>query len=343
MTNPEQRKVQVVLRSRPLLHNELKEHCQKAFKFDKTQNSVSCPTNGNKFYYNYVFDETSKQSEVYQTVAQPLVEQSLQGYNCTILAYGQTGSGKTYTMGLEDVDKEEAKVGIIPKLVSDIFETGGNEDNHIIQVQCSYLELYNDTIRDLLSIGGENEEMESPELHIRQNKDGEIYVQSLMKHICPTKEDTLKFLQKGNEHRSTGATEMNQTSSRSHAIFTLYIRRWMQGEEAAATTAKVNLVDLAGSERLNRTKAEGKRMKEGIKINGGLLVLGNVISKLSENSVSHVPYRDSKLTRLLQDSLGGNSYTTMIACISQVEKKLNRFHILKLIFHLSFHFVYLPC
>merc|ERR1711970_1354928 len=119
MTNPEHRKVQVVLRSRPLLHNELKEHCQEAFKFDKNQNCVSCPTNGNKFYYNYVFDETSNQSEVYQTVAQPLVEQSLQGYNCTILAYGQTGSGKTYTMGLEDADKEEAKVGIIPKLVTD--------------------------------------------------------------------------------------------------------------------------------------------------------------------------------------------------------------------------------
>ena len=330
----EHRKVQVVLRSRPLLHNELKEHCQKAFKFDKTENCVSCPTNGNKFYYNYVFDETTSQNEMYQTVAQPLVAQSLQGYNCTILAYGQTGSGKTYTMGLEDADKEEASVGIIPKLVNDIFEAGTENDNYLMEVSCSYLELYNDSISDLLGFGdlnsknGENVDHASnqesrPELHIRQNKEGEIYVQSLLKHVCPTKEDTLRFLSRGNEHRSTGATEMNQTSSRSHAIFTLYIRRWMQGEEAAATSAKVNLVDLAGSERLARTKAEGKRMKEGIKINGGLLVLGNVISKLSENSVSHVPYRDSKLTRLLQDSLGGNSYTTMIACISPADYNLD--------------------
>ncbi|CDW57479.1 Kinesin domain containing protein [Trichuris trichiura] len=202
-----------------------------------------------------------------------------EGYNCTVFAYGQTGSGKTYTMGTEE--KRDAE--------SDEFE---------FQFSCSMLEIYNETVFDLLG----NREP----LMIREHQTEGIYVVESLS-------DTLQCLEDGCFNRSQGETAMNVSSSRSHAIFTIYMTK--------ISRTKLNLVDLAGSERLKKTQAEGNRMKEGIKINEGLLALGNVISALTESTGGrvHVPYRDSKLTRLLQDSLGGNSVTVMIACVSPAD------------------------
>ncbi|EJW80466.1 kinesin motor domain-containing protein, partial [Wuchereria bancrofti] len=232
-------------------------------------------------------------------------------YNCTILAYGQTGSGKTYTMGTEEtITASSEGRGIISRLVDGIFKQIGTSERH--RVTASMLEIYEEKVIDLLCISREC-------LQIRESK-GVVFVQGLSVHPVSCLEDAMKLLQKGCQLRSRGETAMNDKSSRSHAIFTLCI----EGNESAESTvfkAKLHLVDLAGSERLKKTQAEGERMREGIKINEGLLALGNVIASLTDQNASgrHIPYRVTKITRLLQDSLGGNSYTVMIACISPAD------------------------
>ncbi|KAI8846797.1 P-loop containing nucleoside triphosphate hydrolase protein [Chytridium lagenaria] len=234
------------------------------------------------FTFDEVFGPDSKQGEVYEVSVNPLVERFLEGFNSTALAYGQTGSGKTWSMGtgLDSSTLSPDQIGIVPRAINEIFS--------ILETQrrkCPHGFKYS-IAGNIIWGGVKEEEVSSPE-------------------------ELMSCLQRGSLCRATGSTDMNASSSRSHAIFSL--------------TSKFHFVDLAGSERLKRTNAEGDRKREGISINQGLLALGNVISALGDESrkVSHVPYRDSKLTRMLQDSLGGNSQTLMLACISQTVNTLN--------------------
>ncbi|XP_077485229.1 chromosome-associated kinesin KIF4A-like [Amblyomma americanum] len=199
--------------------------------------------------------------------------------------------------------------GIIPRAIGDIFKNMTTTTGKSFLVRVSFLEIYQEQIFDLLS----NSRGRVP-LAIREDKTGTVKVPNLTQHKVATADETLRLVGIGSASRITAATNMNICSSRSHAILTLTVEQ--QNESGGATTvAKMNFVDLAGSERAEKTKAIGERFKEGMKINHGLLSLGNVVSSLSERKF-HVPYRNSKLTRLLQDSLGGSSHTVMIACIS---------------------------
>ncbi|KAI8376166.1 P-loop containing nucleoside triphosphate hydrolase protein [Radiomyces spectabilis] len=397
--------VQVALRIRPLTERDrakprfagqssndiLRAH-------DKT---VHVLPHNKSFTFDYVFGPDSRQSEIFSVLGQRLIQKFVQGYNVTILAYGQTSSGKTYTMGTAqhtgqfDMENE----GIVPRAVALLFESlqnppsptspsssstsnnpsspvlkpqslhprsrislppssssssgsNGSSSKYKYTVKVSFVEIYNEELIDLLNPAPPSEK---PPVTIREDTKGHIYWTGVK-----------ELLVSRTQNRATSATDMNEKSSRSHAIFSVTLRqeRWLpaggssmsrsaspvpprqpkprplsavnfrppsneaQGAEDGEwiiTTSKFHFVDLAGSERLKRTAAEGDRRKEGININGGLLALGNVISALGDPSKrsTHVPYRDSKLTRLLQDSLGGSATTLMIACVSPAEHNLS--------------------
>ncbi|EFN81513.1 Chromosome-associated kinesin KIF4 [Harpegnathos saltator] len=269
------------------------------------------------FTYNYVFSPDVGQEEFYNVAIKRLIDNIFQGYNVTILAYGQTGSGKTYSMGTNYTGIEEK--GIIPRVTEDIFETIKSKEDWNFKVVVSFMELYQEQLYDLLSDKQRNQSI----VDIRE--DGKsIKVTGLTEKEVTNAQETLECLNQGSIGRITGATAMNAHSSRSHAIFTICIRQQKKDDPNTATVAKFHLVDLAGSERSKKTQATGERFKEGININKGLLALGNVISQLGDGaSGSYIGYRDSKLTRLLQESLGGNSMTLMVACISPADYNLD--------------------
>ena len=228
----------------------------------------------------------------------------------TIFAYGQTGCGKTYTMMGEG---DETDRGIIPNAFTHVFEnisSFGKEKRFLLR--CSYLEIYNEGIHDLLEYDPDKK------LELKEDPQKSIYVKGLTTVIVRSVQDIKKTMMSGSGNRHTAETKMNKESSRSHSIFTIYIETAETREDGSELirAGKLNLVDLAGSERQSKTQAEGIRLKEASKINLSLTALGNVISALVDGKSSHIPYRDSKLTRLLQDSLGGNTKTVMIACVS---------------------------
>lgn len=244
--------------------------------------------------------------------------QALQEQKNITPIFSQTGSGKTYSMGtVFDGDWESPKVGIIPRALRDIFKTIQTESiDSVITVTCSFMELYQEVLYDLLALRPRQENI----CEIREDGIKGIYINGLSEVPVANESEATKCLMKGGNCRSIGATAMNDTSSRSHAIFTVNITKTrLDGE--GKTNAKFHLVDLAGSERSKKTQATGMRFKEGVKINQGLLALGNVISALGGGSSGggYISYRDSKLTRLLQDSLGGNSVTLMVACVSPAD------------------------
>ncbi|XP_054920193.1 chromosome-associated kinesin KIF4A [Dermacentor andersoni] len=309
--------VRVAVRCRPLVSKELIEGCQACAR--------TCPSNqsivlgGDKtFSYDYVFGVESSQVQIYDACVSKLLPKVFEGFNVTILAYGQTGSGKTFTMGTccssNCARSEDA--GIIPRAVQDIFKHISANTEKIFLVRASFLEIYKEDVFDLFS---KNQDRES--LQIREDQNGAIKIFNLTELNVTTPEETIRLLEVGSASRSTASTNMNARSSRSHAIFTLTVEQQEKSSGGAIMVAKFHLVDLAGSERAGKTKAVGERLKEGITINQGLLSLGNVISALCDGN-SHVPYRNSKLTRLLQDSLGGNSHTVMIACVSPADSNL---------------------
>eukprot|EP01047_Picozoa_sp_COSAG01_P052901 COSAG01_NODE_5611_length_4146_cov_4.419323_2_plen_1110_part_00 len=240
-----------------------------------------------------------------------------------ILPYIRKGSGKTFTMGTSDTaGVEPDELGIIPRAIAQVFATVEERQEQMsITVKASFLEIYNEEVKDLLApASGTGHAPRN--IMIRENKDGSIVVNGLTERVVSSAEHTLQCLQHGAQFRTTGSTLMNAVSSRSHAIFTLSLEQRFPPPEGSSVEevrlSKFHFVDLAGSERQKRTKAVGERLREGISINCGLLALGNVISVLGDpmKRGSHVPYRDSRLTRMLQDSLGGNSKTVFIGCIS---------------------------
>lgn len=255
-----------------------------------------------------------------------LFQSVLEGYNGTIFAYGQTGCGKSHTMQgpsdfFDKINKNErilSQRGIISRSFDHIFEAISVSSDCRYLAQVSYLEIYNENIRDLL-----NPNLSSVTLQLKELPDEGVVVQNLSKHTVQNSQDCEEFLKIGSQNRMVGATLMNATSSRSHSIFTINLEQINEDhlsiEKTSIKKGKLNLVDLAGSERQNKTGATGERLKEATKINLSLSALGNVISALVDGKTKHIPYRDAKLTRLLQDSLGGNTRTLMIACISPSE------------------------
>ncbi|EGD73006.1 Kif3b protein, partial [Salpingoeca rosetta] len=304
--------VRVCVRVRPMNTTEEETGCKNVVSVDEQRGSVTVnhPSGGQPaktFSFDHSFNANVKQVDVYNTTARPIVEAALEGYNGTIFAYGQTGTGKTYTM--EGVRSVPEKRGIIPNSFAHIFgQISKAEGNARFLVRCSYLEIYCEDVVDLLGDV-------SKKLDIKEHPESGVFVQGLTQKIVKSAEDMDTLMTHGNANRKVGATKMNKQSSRSHAVFTIMIERSEVGEdgEEHVRMGKLNLVDLAGSERQKKTRAEGQRLLEANKINWSLSCLGNVISTLVDGKSKHIPYRDSKLTRLLQDSLGGNAKTTMIA------------------------------
>uniref|UniRef100_A0AAQ5Z2N4 Kinesin motor domain-containing protein n=1 Tax=Amphiprion ocellaris TaxID=80972 RepID=A0AAQ5Z2N4_AMPOC len=304
------------------------------------------------FTYDYVFDMDTQQDAIYTHCTERLIEGCFEGYNATIFAYGQTGSGKTYTMGTGfDVNIGEDELGIIPRAVNHLFrgieerrQTATEQGRPVpeFKINAQFLELYNEEVLDLFDSTRDLEaRRQKSNIKIHEDANGGIYTVGVTTRTVTSAAEMIQCLKLGALSRTTASTQMNVQSSRSHAIFTIHLCQVRvcspdnndnvtdnrltndsEIDEFETLTAKFHFVDLAGSERLKRTGATGDRAKEGISINCGLLALGNVISALGDRSKrsTHVPYRDSKLTRLLQDSLGGNSQTVMIACISPSDR-----------------------
>ncbi|XP_065212787.1 kinesin-like protein KIF21A [Planococcus citri] len=342
--------IKVGVRIRPQIAREIIDSCRICTSVTPGEPQITLGTD-KSFTYDYVFDMQDDQQTVYEKCAAPLVKGSLEGYNATILAYGQTGSGKTYTMGSGfDVEIESHQIGIIPRAINQLFDgirsvteeaLMQNKTPPRFTIYAQFLELYNEDVIDLFDTTKDYTLAKTKSgIKIHEDAKHSIYLSGVTSKAIHSAEEALQCLRQGALSRTTASTQMNAQSSRSHAIFTLHIEqkkiiKLENGESLSAAngydnsaddcetlTAKFHFVDLAGSERLKRTGATGDRAKEGISINCGLLALGNVISALGDKSkkVSHVPYRDSKLTRLLQDSLGGNSRTVMIACISPSDR-----------------------
>jgi kinesin family protein 3/17 len=276
------------------------------------ERSASSRADEHQFAYDRVFDEQSSQAEVFEQTCQPVVHSVLEGYNGTVLAYGQTGTGKTFTM---EGDVEGEMRGIIPRSAAEIFDyiqmdTGEYESQYL--VRCSFCQIYNERISDLLS-------PERTDLRIRESGDGGTYIERLSEVVVKSPGDVYKLIIDGRAARNTNSTKMNATSSRSHAVFTVVVEHSQQDEhfpeKTDVTVGKLRLVDLAGSERYDVTTGEAKHQKETKEINKSLSAFGKVVLALTTRGNQHVPYRDSKLTRILQDSLGGNSKTTMIGTI----------------------------
>lgn len=312
--------VRVALRCRPLVPKEINEGCQCCLTFVPREPQVIVGSE-KAFTYDFVFDPTAEQEEVFTTAVSSLLNGLFKGYNATVLAYGQTGSGKTFSMGgaYTSAQENDPSVGVIPRVIRRIFEEKDKMTDGELFLSVSYLEIYNEDILDLLCSS-----KDKPALSIREDPKEGIKIVGLTERQVLTACEMVGCLELGNSARTVGSTAMNAASSRSHAIFTVTLEQRKGTDKVDSIVSKFHLVDLAGSERQKKTKAEGDRLKEGISINRGLLSLGNVISALGDESKKNtfVPYRDSKLTRLLQDSLGGNSHTLMIACVSPADSNM---------------------
>ncbi|NXP04567.1 KI18B protein, partial [Thinocorus orbignyianus] len=261
-----------------------------------------------KFVFDRVFDEKATQEEVFQCTTREVLDSVLNGYNCSVFAYGATGAGKTYTML-----GSEKNPGIMYLTMVELYRRiEARKEQKSCEVLVSYQEVYNEQIHDLLEPKGP--------LAIREDPEKGVVVQGLSFHQPTSAEQLLQMLANGNKNRTQHPTDANATSSRSHAIFQIYVKQQDRGGGLAQDlrVAKMSLIDLAGSERASVTNAKGERLREGANINRSLLALINVINALADakNKKPHIPYRDSKLTRLLKDSIGGNCRTIMIAAVS---------------------------
>ncbi|XP_041661207.1 kinesin-like protein KIF3C isoform X2 [Cheilinus undulatus] len=264
------------------------------------------------FTFDAVYDANSKQRDLYDESVRPLIDSVLAGFNGTIFAYGQTGTGKTYTMQGAWLDPE--KRGVIPNAFDHVFtHISRSQSDKQYLVRASYLEIYLEEIRDLLDPNHGS----ARALELRESPDSGVYVRDLTSCVCKSIKEIEEVMNVGNQARAVGATDMNEHSSRSHALFLITVECSQPGPDGRKhiRVGRLNLVDLAGSERQAKTGVQGERLKEAAKINLSLSALGNVISALADGRSGHVPYRDSKLTRLLQDSLGGNAKTVMVATL----------------------------
>ncbi|XP_070765166.1 kinesin-like protein KIF18A [Enoplosus armatus] len=332
--------VKVVVRVRPTSDSEKRENCRNVVQvvdnhmliFDPKEEDTSCfgsqrVRNRNinkrankdlKFVFDHVFNENSTQVDIFENTTKGVLDGVMNGFNCTVFAYGATGAGKTHTMlGSQN------EPGVMYCTMKELFKRMDDaKEEKEFAVAFSYLEVYNEQIRDLLANAGP--------LAVREDSSKGVVVQGLTLHQPKSAEHILEALDSGNRNRTQHPTDMNATSSRSHAVFQIYLRQ--QDKTASLNPnvciAKMSLIDLAGSERASATNAKGARLREGANINRSLLALGNVINALADpkSKKTHIPYRDSKLTRLLKDSLGGNCRTVMIANVSPSSKSYDDTH-----------------
>ncbi|XP_068131299.1 kinesin-like protein KIF7 [Hyperolius riggenbachi] len=324
----EETAVRVVVRVRPLLPKEVLHGQQTCIHIDPDKQKLTLGSNRH-FHFQDIVDETRSQETVYLRCVQPLLEAFFQGFNVTVVAYGQTGSGKTYTIGEASISSiSEDEQGIIPRAMAEIFQLVDENDLIDYTIRVSYLEVYKEEFSDLLEV-----QTSSKDILIREDDKGNVVLCGVKETEVEGLDEVLSLLEVGNAAKHTGATQVNTHSSRSHTIFTVTmeqrrvagrVTRITNGEDGSilafgqVLSSKFHFVDLAGSERILKTGNTGERLKESIQINTGLLALGNVISALGDpkRKSSHIPYRDSKITRILKDSLGGNAKTVMISCIS---------------------------
>ncbi|XP_068724675.1 osmotic avoidance abnormal protein 3-like [Montipora capricornis] len=311
--------VKVIVRCRPLNQREKDLNCEVVVQMDSStgQCSLSKPGDNSQppklFTFDGAYYMDSTTETIYSDICFPLVDRVLEGYNGTVFAYGQTGCGKSFSMqGITDPPTQR---GVIPRAFEHIFDAIQVAENAKFLVHASYLEIYNEEIRDLLGKDHKHK------LELKEHPERGVYVKDLTMNPVHNVAEMEKVMDLGSKNRSVGATLMNADSSRSHSIFAINIEIMEAADERGEhiRAGKLNLVDLAGSERQSKTGATGDRLKEATKINLSLSALGNVISALVDGKSSHIPYRDSKLTRLLQDSLGGNTKTLMVACLSPAD------------------------
>uniref|UniRef100_A0A8D0DH43 Kinesin-like protein n=1 Tax=Sander lucioperca TaxID=283035 RepID=A0A8D0DH43_SANLU len=296
--------VRVMCRFRPLNESEINRGDKyiPKFKEDDTVVITSKP-----YVFDRVLPPNTSQEQVYDQCAKQIVKDVLGGYNGTIFAYGQTSSGKTHTM--EGKLHDPQLMGIIPRIAHDIFDHIYSMDENLeFHIKVSYFEIYLDKIRDLLDVSKTN-------LAVHEDKNRVPYVKGCTERFVSSPEEVMDVIDEGKNNRHVAVTNMNEHSSRSHSIFLINIKQENM-ETEKKLSGKLYLVDLAGSEKVSKTGAEGAVLDEAKNINKSLSALGNVISALAEGTKTHVPYRDSKMTRILQDSLGGNCRTTIIICCS---------------------------
>nr|AMS24240.1 kinesin 12-II protein [Marsilea vestita] len=325
--------VKVIVRMRP---RNSKEELEEAVEIAEKVSCDSLRVDEHQFTFDQVAGTDASQQAIFKTIGLPFVENCLQGFNSSIFAYGQTGSGKTYTMwgSLENLEARNHHVysedrGLAPRIFEYLFhrtneEEERNKDKQLMHLcRCSFLEIYNEQITDLL-------EPVPKSLQIREDTKSGIYVENLTEEYVSNADDVLRLMLKGFANRRVGSTSMNAESSRSHTVFTCIIESRCKNPGdggSSVRTSRMNLVDLAGSERQKSTKAAGQRLKEAGNINRSLSQLGNVINILAEISQTgkprHIPYRDSRLTFLLQESLGGNAKLAMICAISPMSSCKN--------------------
>ncbi|KAM4049970.1 centromere-associated protein E isoform 10-T10 [Anomaloglossus baeobatrachus] len=283
----------------------------------KAENNTITQVDGARsFNFDRVFHSHETTCQVYQEVAVPIIHSAIEGYNGTIFAYGQTSSGKTYTMM-----GTPHNLGIIPQAVDEVFKIIQEIPNREFLLRVSYMEIYNESVTDLLC-----DDRKKKPLEVREDFNRTVYVADLTEEVVTVPELVMQWIKKGEKNRHYGETKMNDHSSRSHTIFRMIVESRERNDpgnsencDGAVMVSHLNLVDLAGSERASQTGAEGVRLKEGCNINRSLFILGQVIKKLSDGQVGgFINYRDSKLTRILQNSLGGNTKTVMICTITPI-------------------------
>ncbi|KAH7375769.1 kinesin heavy chain [Plectosphaerella cucumerina] len=297
--------IKVVARFRPQNKVELESGGQPIVTFDAEDTcSLDSKEAQGSFTFDRVFDMNCKQSDIFDFSIRPTVDDILNGYNGTVFAYGQTGAGKSYTMMGSSIDDDDGR-GVIPRIVEQIFASIMSSPGTIeYTVRVSYMEIYMEKIRDLLAPQNDN-------LPVHEEKSRGVYVKGLLEIYVSSVQEVYEVMRRGGNARAVAATNMNQESSRSHSIFVITITQ-KNVETGSAKSGQLFLVDLAGSEKVGKTGASGQTLEEAKKINKSLSALGMVINALTDGRSSHVPYRDSKLTRILQESLGGNSRTTLI-------------------------------
>uniref|UniRef100_A0A671Y682 Kinesin-like protein n=1 Tax=Sparus aurata TaxID=8175 RepID=A0A671Y682_SPAAU len=296
--------IKVLCRFRPLNKSEINRGDKFIPVFQREDTVIF---GGKSYVFDQVFPTNTTQEQVYNACAKQIVKDVLGGYNGTIFAYGQTSSGKTHTM--EGNLHDPQGMGIIPRISEDIFEhIFAMDENLEFHIKVSYFEIYMDKIRDLLDVTKTN-------LSVHEDKYRVPYVKGCTERFVTSPEEVMDVIDEGKANRHVAVTNMNEHSSRSHSIFLISIKQ-ENVETEQKLSGKLYLVDLAGSEKVSKTGAEGAVLDEAKNINKSLSALGNVISALAEGTKSHVPYRDSKMTRILQDSLGGNCRTTMFICCS---------------------------
>ncbi|XP_078532750.1 LOW QUALITY PROTEIN: uncharacterized protein LOC144818836 [Lissotriton helveticus] len=317
-TMAEEGAVKVCVRVRPLIQREKnKEQTDSVPLCWKAEGNSILQIDGVKsFNFDRVFHSEENTDKVYHEMAVPIINSAIQGYNGTIFAYGQTSSGKTYTMM-----GTNTSCGIIPQAIHDVFKVINEIPNREFLLRVSYMEIYNETVTDLLC-----DDRKRKPLEIREDMNRNVYVADLTEEMVVLPQNVMDWIKKGEKNRHYGETKMNERSSRSHTIFRMIVEsRERTGPansencDGAVMVSHLNLVDLAGSERASQTGAEGLRLKEGCNINRSLFILGQVIKKLSDGQAGgFINYRDSKLTRILQNSLGGNAKTVIICTVTPV-------------------------